>query len=60
MISMSLIVKAILAIGGGWLIWLQLGPLARIIAQLTQSVSQFALKPGDEEIKKKGWWKFWR
>ena len=30
------------------------------VAQLTQSVSQFALKPGDEEIKKKGWWQFWR
>ena len=30
------------------------------IAQLTQSISQFALKPGDEEIKKKGWWRFWR
>ena len=30
------------------------------IAQLTQSISQFALKPGDEEIKKKGWWQFWK
>jgi len=30
------------------------------IAQLTQSISQFALKPGDEEIQKKGWWRFWR
>lgn len=30
------------------------------VAQLTQSISQFALKPGDEEIKKKGWWRFWR
>jgi hypothetical protein len=30
------------------------------ISQLTQSISQFALKPGEEEIKKKGWWKFWR
>jgi hypothetical protein len=25
------------------------------VAQLTQSISQFALKPGEEEIKKKGW-----
>ena len=56
---MSLIVRAILAIVGGWLIWLLLGPLARIIAQLTQSISQFALKPDEEESKKKGWWKFW-
>jgi uncharacterized cupin superfamily protein len=30
------------------------------VAQLTQSISQFALKPGDEEIKKKGWWQFWK
>jgi chromosome segregation ATPase len=29
------------------------------VAQLTQSISQFALKPGDEEIKRKGWWHFW-
>jgi chromosome segregation ATPase len=30
------------------------------IAQLTQSISQLSLKPGDEEIKKKGWWRFWK
>jgi hypothetical protein len=30
------------------------------IAQLTQNISQFTLKPGDEEIKKKGWWRFWK
>jgi len=30
------------------------------IAQLTQGISQLSLKPGDEEIKKKGWWQFWR
>ena len=31
------------------------------VGQLTQSISQFALKPGDEEIKKKGWsWRFWQ
>ena len=29
------------------------------VAQLTLSISQFALWPGDEEIKKKGWWRFW-
>jgi hypothetical protein len=28
--------------------------------QLTQSISQFALKPGEEEIKKKSWWRFWK
>jgi len=30
------------------------------VAQLTQSISQLSLKPGDEEIRKKGWWKFWK
>ena len=61
MILMSLIVMAILAIVGGWLIWwLLLGPLARIIAQLTQSISQLALKPEDEEIKAKHWYQFWK
>jgi hypothetical protein len=25
------------------------------VAQLTQSISQLLLKPGEEEIKKKGW-----
>jgi uncharacterized cupin superfamily protein len=30
------------------------------VSQLAQSISQFALKPGDEVIKKKGWWKFWK
>jgi len=30
------------------------------VSQLTQSISQFALRPGDEEIKKKGWWRFWK
>jgi len=28
------------------------------VGQLTQSISQFALKPGDEE--KKGWRQFWQ
>jgi hypothetical protein len=23
-------------------------------------ISQRPLKPGEEEIKKKGWWQFWR
>jgi chromosome segregation ATPase len=30
------------------------------ISQLTQTVSQLSLKPGEEEIKKKGWWQFWK
>ena len=37
-----------------------IGFLQSHIAQLTQSISQFALKPGEEEIKKRGWWQFWR
>ena len=38
----------------------QIGFLEGHVAQLTQSISQLALKPGDEEIKRKGWWQFWR
>ena len=31
------------------------------ISQLTQSISQLALKPSEEEAKKKGWsWRFWK
>jgi uncharacterized protein (DUF3084 family) len=30
------------------------------ISQLTQSISQLALKPSEEEAQKKGWWQFWR
>jgi chromosome segregation ATPase len=30
------------------------------VAQLTQSISQLSLKPGEEEIKKKGWWQLWK
>jgi chromosome segregation ATPase len=29
------------------------------IAQLTQSFTQLSLKPGEEEIRAKHWWKFW-
>jgi hypothetical protein len=28
--------------------------------QLTQAISQLSPKPGEEEIKKKGWWQFWK
>lgn len=37
-----------------------IGFLEGHVSQLTQSISQLALKPGEEEIKKKGWWKFWK
>jgi len=30
------------------------------VSQLTQTVSQLALPPSQEEAKKKGWWQFWR
>jgi len=30
------------------------------VARLTQSINQLPLKPGDEEIKRKGWWQFWQ
>lgn len=30
------------------------------IAQLTQTVSQLSLKPGEEEIKAKHWYQFWK
>ena len=38
----------------------QIAFLEAHIAQLTQSIGQLSLKPGDEEIKKKGWWRFWK
>jgi hypothetical protein len=37
-----------------------IGFLQAHVSQLTQSISQFALKLGEEEIKRKGWWQFWR
>src|SRR5271157_2193070 len=30
------------------------------ISQLTQSISQLALKPSEAEAEKKGWWHFWQ
>lgn len=30
------------------------------VAQLTQFISQLSLKPGEEEVKRKGWWQFWK
>ena len=38
----------------------QISFLESHVAQLTQSISQLSLKPGEEEIKKRGWWQFWR
>jgi len=30
------------------------------VSLLTQSIGQLAIKPGEEEAKKKGWWQFWK
>ena len=30
------------------------------VAQLTQSIGQLSLKPGEEEIKAKHWYQFWK
>jgi chromosome segregation ATPase len=30
------------------------------IANLVQSLGQLAIKPGQEEARAKGWWRFWR
>jgi hypothetical protein len=38
----------------------QIGFLDGHVAQLTQRISQLSLKPGEEEIKKKGRWQFWK
>jgi chromosome segregation ATPase len=38
----------------------QIGFLEGHVSQLTQTVSQLALPPSQEEAKKKGWWRFWR
>ena len=38
----------------------EIGFLQAHIAQLTQTIGQIALKPGEEEAKNKGWWQFWR
>jgi hypothetical protein len=33
----------------------EIGFLRGYVAQLTQSISQLSLKPGEREIKKRGW-----
>ena len=38
----------------------QIAFLEAHIAQLTQSISQLSLKPGEEEIKAKHWYQFWK
>jgi hypothetical protein len=70
MIPMSLIVRAILAIVGGWLVWLQLGPLVTMIN--THNINVFsvillvvgillllyAIKPNFLGTKR--WWQIWK
>lgn len=38
----------------------EIGFLRGHVAQLTQSIGQLSLKPGEEEIMAKKWWQFWR
>lgn len=38
----------------------QISFLEAHVAQLTQSISQLALPPSQEEAKAKHWWKFWK
>lgn len=39
----------------------QIAFLEAHIANLVQSIGQLAIKPGEEEAKKKGWsWRFWK
>jgi multidrug resistance efflux pump len=42
--------------------WREITHLKRTenVSQLTQTVSQLSLPPGQEVAKKKGWWQFWR
>ena len=70
MISMSLVVRAILAIVGGWLIWLQLGQLVTMINTHSMNVLSvillvvgillllYAIKPNFLRTKK--WWQIWK
>jgi hypothetical protein len=45
----------------GLILQLRIAFLRGHVSQLTQSISQLSLKPGEEEIKEKGsWWKFWK
>src|SRR5271157_4303747 len=38
----------------------QISFLESHIANLVQSIGQLAIKPSQEEAKKKGWWQFWK
>jgi chromosome segregation ATPase len=38
----------------------QIGFLEGHVAQLTQSISQLALPPSQEEARAKHWWRFWK
>ena len=70
MISMSLIVRAILAIVGGWLVWLQLGQLVTMINTHSINVLSvillvvgillllYAIKPNF--LRTKRWWQIWK
>ena len=70
MIFMNLVVRAILAIVGGWLIWLQLGQLVTMINTHSINVLSvillvvgillllYAIKPNF--LRTKRWWQIWK
>ena len=70
MILMSLVVRAILAIVGSWLVWLQLGQLVTMINTHSINVLSvillvvgillllYAIKPNFLRTKK--WWQIWK
>ena len=70
MISMGLIVRAIFAIVGGWLIWLQLGQLITMVNTHSINVLSvvllvvgillllYAIKPNF--LRTKRWWQIWK
>jgi hypothetical protein len=70
MIPMSLIVRAILAIVGGWLVWSQLGQLVMMINTHSINVLNvvllvvgillllYAVKPNF--LRTKHWWQIWK
>lgn len=38
----------------------EIASFGEYVAQLTQSISEFALEPTDLRDLEKGWWQFWK
>ena len=70
MIFMNLIVRAILAIVGGWLIWLQLGQLVTMVNTHSINVLSVILlvvgmllllyAANPNFLRTKRWWQIWK